>query len=59
MAKVDQYNLDVQLKAGKNDILIKLCQNEQLENWTVEWEFQLRVSDETGKAIHSLARGNR
>ena len=56
MAKVDQYILDVQLKAGKNDILIKLCQNEQLENWTVEWEFQLRVSDETGKAIHSLAR---
>ena len=59
MAKVDQYMLDVQLKTGKNDILIKLCQNEQLENWTVEWEFQLRVSDETGKAIHSLARGNR
>ena len=59
MAKVDQYMLDVQLKTGKNDILIKLCQNEQLENWTVEWEFQLRVCDKSGKAIHSLARGNR
>lgn len=59
MAKVDQYILDVQLKAGKNDILIKLCQNEQVENWTVEWEFQLRVSDESGKAVHSLARGKR
>jgi len=24
-----------------------------MEDWTVEWEFQLRVCDETGKAIHS------
>jgi len=24
-----------------------------VEDWTVEWEFQLRVCDETGKAIHS------
>ena len=28
-------------------------QNEQTEQWTVEWEFQLRVCDATGTAIVS------
>ena len=32
-------------------ILVKACQNEQTEKWTVEWEFQLRVCDSTGTAI--------
>ena len=34
-----------------NTILIKLCQNEQMQNWTKEWEFQIRVCDPTGTAI--------
>lgn len=50
-AKLDQYKLPVRLKKGKNTILVKCCQNEQKENWTVEWEFQLRVCDATGTAI--------
>ena len=50
-AKLDQYKLPCQLKAGKNVILVKCCQNEQTEQWTVEWEFQLRVCDATGTAI--------
>lgn len=54
--QIDQYIMDAQLRAGRNDILVKICQNEQVEDWTIEWEFQLRVCDETGKAIHSLAR---
>ena len=54
--KIDQYIMDAQLRAGRNDILVKICQNEQVEDWTIEWEFQLRVCDETGKAIHSMAR---
>jgi hypothetical protein len=54
--KIDQYIMDAQLRVGRNDILVKICQNEQMEDWTIEWEFQLRVCDETGKAIHSLAR---
>lgn len=50
-AKLDQYKLPCQLRKGKNTILVKCCQNEQTEQWTVEWEFQLRVCDATGTAI--------
>ena len=52
-AKLDQYKLPCQLQAGKNTILVKCCQNEQKETWTVEWEFQLRICDATGTAIAS------
>jgi hypothetical protein len=50
-AQMDQYKLKAKLKKGNNTILVKCCQNEQTENWTVEWEFQLRVCDATGTAI--------
>lgn len=50
-AKLDQYKLPVKLKKGKNALLVKCCQNEQTEQWTVEWQFQLRVCDATGTAI--------
>ena len=49
--KLDQYKLPIHLKKGKNSILIKCCQNEQTEQWTVEWQFQMRVCDATGTAI--------
>ena len=49
--KIDQYRFPIQLKAGANSILLKLCQNEQTETWTTEWEFQLRICDSTGTAI--------
>lgn len=50
-AKLDQYKLPVKLKKGKNALLVKCCQNEQTEQWTVEWQFQLRLCDATGTAI--------
>lgn len=50
-AKLDQYKLPCQLKKGQNTLLVKCCQNEQTEQWTVEWEFQLRICDATGTAI--------
>lgn len=50
-AQMDQYKLKCHLKKGGNAILVKCCQNEQTESWTVEWEFQLRVCDATGTAI--------
>jgi len=53
--KIDQYNETVRLRAGKNQILVKLSQNEQKEQWAQRFAFQLRVSDSTGKAI--LAKG--
>lgn len=55
-AEIDQYRLPVSLKKGKNRILMKICQNEQTEDWTVEWEFQLRVCDATGTAILAMNR---
>ena len=49
--QMDQYKLPCRLKKGANTVLVKCCQNEQKEEWTVEWEFQLRVCDSTGTAI--------
>ena len=49
--QMDQYTLKCRLKKGANMVLVKCCQNEQKEEWTVEWEFQLRVCDSTGTAI--------
>lgn len=51
--KLDQYVFNVDLKQGKNEILLKCLQNEQTENWAQEWQFQLRVCDPAGTAIHS------
>ncbi len=54
--RIDQYKLPVQLREGKNTLLVKLCQNEQTQDWTVEWEFKLRVCDATGTAILAVDR---
>ncbi len=48
---IDQYIGRAKFKAGENTIVLKICQNEQTETWAQKWQFQLRVSDETGKAI--------
>jgi len=55
-AEIDQYRLAGELKPGKNVILVKLTQNEQTEKWTVEWEFQMRVTDALGTPIASAKR---
>ena len=52
-AEIDQYRLTGQLKPGPNTILVKLCQNHQTEDWTKEWEFQLRITDALGTPITS------
>jgi hypothetical protein len=54
--RIDQYILPVRLKKGKNTILVKACQDEQEQDWTVQWQFQLRVCDSTGTAILSTDR---
>jgi len=54
--RIDQYSLPVKLKKGTNTILVKACQNEQEQDWTVQWEFQLRVCDATGTAILATDR---
>ncbi|MBC8327010.1 MAG: hypothetical protein H8E27_15425 [Verrucomicrobia subdivision 3 bacterium] len=54
--RIDQYKLNVQLTKGRNTLLVKLCQNEQEQDWTKEWQFQLRVCDATGTAILAADR---
>ncbi len=54
--RIDQYKLPVSLKKGVNRLLVKLCQNEQKEDWTVQWQFQLRVCDATGTALLATNR---
>ena len=49
--QVDQYIAPIELKAGTNRILIKVCQNEQKDAWAQRYVFQARICDSTGKAI--------
>jgi hypothetical protein len=52
-SEIDQYRLPAILKPGRNQILVKSLQNEQTEDWAVDWQFQLRVTDEQGAPILS------
>ena len=52
----DQYLIEAKLKKGKNAILVKLCQNEQEQSWTKQWQFQLRVTDDSGTALLAANR---
>lgn len=55
-SQFDQYICSGQLKKGRNAILLKICQNEQTENWAQDWDFALRVCNSTGEAIISADR---
>lgn len=55
--EIDQYRLPVELKAGRNSLLVKVCQDKEVEEWTVEWQFQLRVTDALGTPIQPTAEG--
>lgn len=52
-SEMDQYVGRGMLEPGRNAILVKVCQNEQKEDWAQTWAFQLRVCDTAGQAIHS------
>tara|TARA_Y100001933_G_scaffold144725_1_gene143301 strand:- start:467 stop:1651 length:1185 start_codon:yes stop_codon:yes gene_type:complete len=54
--RIDQYQLDINLTKGRNTFLVKLCQNEQQQSWTKQWQFQLRVCDATGTAVLAADR---
>jgi hypothetical protein len=55
-ARIDQYRLPVVLKKGPNTLLVKVCQNADVKDWTREWEFQLRVCDSAGTALLATDR---
>ncbi len=49
--EIDQYIGRGELKSGKNLILVKICQNEQMEDSAQTWAFRLRVCDSRGTAV--------
>jgi hypothetical protein len=46
----DRHRFPVELKAGRNAVLVKVCQS-MAPNPEPNWEFMLRVVDSTGKGI--------
>jgi hypothetical protein len=58
--EMDQYVAAGTLKAGRNEVLIKVCQNEQSEDWAQAWGFQARLCDAVGAAVpFKAAQGGR
>lgn len=49
--QLDQYRVKANLRAGNNTILLKICQNEQTEEWAQDFKYQIRVCDSTGAAV--------
>lgn len=49
--RLDQHNARATLKKGRNELLIKVCQNEQTESWAQDWKFQVRLCDRVGVAV--------
>jgi hypothetical protein len=49
----DQYIFRANLKQGENTLLLKVCQNEQTEDWAQVWAFQLRICDLAGRGLNS------
>ncbi len=49
--QLDQYRVTAKLRPGNNVILLKVCQNEQTEEWAQDYQYQIRVCDSTGAAI--------
>jgi len=47
--RLDRHRFRVPLRAGRNTVLVKVCQAPA--NAEPNWEFFLRVVDETGKGI--------
>jgi hypothetical protein len=48
---VDQHRAPALLKAGRNELLVKLCQNDQSEAWAQAWSFHVRLCDAVGAAV--------
>jgi hypothetical protein len=49
--EMDQHVATAALKAGRNELLVKVCQNEQTEDWAQTWSFQVRLCDAAGAAV--------
>lgn len=49
--RMDQYTAPAILQEGRNELLLKVCQNEQKEDWAQTWSFQLRICDDLGGSV--------
>ena len=49
--KLDQHVAKGTLAAGKNQILVKICQNDQPDQWAQVFGFQLRICDHLGGPV--------
>jgi hypothetical protein len=49
--KLDQHIGAGKLRQGRNEIIVKVCQDDMTPEWTLTWAFQLRVCDEIGGAV--------
>jgi hypothetical protein len=49
--KMDQYVAAGMLRQGRNKVLLKICQNEQKEDWAQSWSFQARLCDALGGGV--------
>lgn len=45
---MDQHTVKFTLKKGRNEILLKVCQNNQKDSWAQVWGFSARLCDATG-----------
>lgn len=45
---MDQHIVVFELQKGKNELLLKVCQNNQKDSWAQEWGFSARLCDATG-----------
>lgn len=55
--EIDQYRFPINLRAGRNTILVKVCQDAAVEEWTEEWQFQMRITDTLGTPLREVAAG--
>ncbi len=49
--RMDQYVASVVLKPGINQVLVKVCQNEQPQSWAKKWTLAFRICDATGGKV--------
>ena len=49
--RLDQHVATATLKKGRNELLLKICQNDQKEDWAQSWSFQARLCDAAGAAV--------
>ena len=49
--RVDQFTGTATAKAGRNELLVKICQNEKKQTWEKDWKLQVRLCDSAGAAV--------